>query len=59
MPTLRLAATLLLSLFKSRRRLVLDNLAVKQQVTMLRQSVKKPPSQTWRTFLDFIMPGIE
>jgi transposase InsO family protein len=42
MSIIRLAAAFLLSLFKSRRRSVLDNLALRQQVTMLRQSVKKP-----------------
>jgi hypothetical protein len=42
MSVLRLAVSLLLSLLKSRRQLVLDNLALRQQVTMLRQSVKKP-----------------
>ena len=37
-----LAVTFLGSLFKSRRRLVLENLALRQQVTMLRQSVRRP-----------------
>jgi hypothetical protein len=51
------------SLFKSRRQLALENLALRQQLAMLKPSVKrpreskymaryqKPPSQTWRTFL--------
>jgi transposase InsO family protein len=39
---LRLVVTYLGSLFKSRRQLVLENLALKQQVAMLRQSVKRP-----------------
>ena len=51
MSILRLAAALLLSLLKSRRRLVLDNPALRQQVTMLRQSVKKPrPSMADKLF---------
>ena len=51
MSILRLAAAFLLSLLKSRRRLVLDNLALRQQVTMLRQSVKKPsPSMADKLF---------
>ena len=51
MSILRLAAAFLHSLFKSRRRLVLDNLALRQQVTMLRQSVKKPcPSMADKLF---------
>jgi hypothetical protein len=32
----------LLALFKSQRQLILENLALKQQVAMLRQSVKRP-----------------
>ena len=51
MSILRLAVSLLLSLFKSRRRLVLDNLTLRQQATMLRQSVKKPrPSMADKLF---------
>ena len=46
MSILRLAITLLLSLTKSRRQLLLENLALKQQVTMLRQSVKRPRTTT-------------
>jgi hypothetical protein len=42
MSTLRLVAAFFGSLFKSRRQLVLENLALKQQVAMLRQSVKRP-----------------
>jgi hypothetical protein len=44
MSILRLAAAFLLSLFKSQRQLILENLALKQQqqVAMLRQSVKRP-----------------
>jgi len=42
MSILRLVATFLGSLFKSTRQLVLENLALKQQVAMLRQSVRRP-----------------
>ena len=42
MSILRLAAAFLLSLFRSQRQLILENLALKQQVAMLRQSVKRP-----------------
>ena len=42
MSILGLTISFLLSLFKSQRQLVLENLALRQQVTMLRQSVKKP-----------------
>ncbi len=42
MSILRLVATFLLSLFKSQRQLVLENLALRQQITMLRQSVNRP-----------------
>jgi putative transposase len=42
MSILHLVATFLLSLFKSQRQLALENLALRQQVTMLRQSVKRP-----------------
>jgi putative transposase len=42
MSILRLVATFLLSLFKSQRQLALENLALRQQVTMLRRSVKRP-----------------
>ncbi len=42
MSILRLVATFLSSLFKSKRQLVLENLALKQQVAMLRQSVRRP-----------------
>ena len=42
MPILSLVATFFGSLFKSQRQLVLENLALKQQVIMLRQSVKRP-----------------
>jgi hypothetical protein len=42
MPILTLLITFLGSLFKSQRQLVLENLALRQQVTMLRQSVKCP-----------------
>jgi len=40
MSILRLAAAFLLSLFKSQRQLILENLALKQQVAMLRRSVE-------------------
>jgi hypothetical protein len=42
MSILILVGTFLRSLFKSRRQLVLENLALRQQVTLLRQSVKRP-----------------
>jgi hypothetical protein len=42
MSILRLVVTFLGSLFKSWRQLVLENVALKQQVAMLRQSVKRP-----------------
>jgi hypothetical protein len=42
MSILGLTISFLLSLFKSQCQLVLENLALRQQVTMLRQSVKKP-----------------
>jgi hypothetical protein len=42
MSILTLLITFLGSLFKSQRQLVLENLALRQQVTMLRQSVKCP-----------------
>ncbi len=42
MSILTLLITFLGSLFKSQRQFVLGNLALRQQVTMLRQSVKRP-----------------
>ena len=42
MSSLALLITFLGSLFKSHGQLVLENLALRQQVTMLRQSVKRP-----------------
>ncbi len=42
MSILTLLVTFLDSLFKFHRQLVLENLALRQQVTMLRQSVKRP-----------------
>ncbi len=42
MSILRLAVAFVLSSFKSQHQLVLENLALRQQVTMLRQSVKRP-----------------
>ena len=39
---LTLVIPFLASLFKSQRQLVLENLALRQQITMLRQSVKRP-----------------
>ena len=41
-PLLIIAVMFLRSVFKSRRQLLLENLALRQQVTMLRQSVKRP-----------------
>jgi hypothetical protein len=42
MPTLTLLIKFLGSLFKSHRQLALENLALRQLVTMLRKSVKRP-----------------
>ena len=42
MSILRLVVTFLGSLLKTQRRLALENLALRQQVTMLRQSVNRP-----------------
>ena len=42
MAILLLVVTFVISLFKSQRQLVLENLALRQQVVMLRQSVKRP-----------------
>ena len=51
MSILGLTISSLLSLFKSQRQLILENLALKQQVAMLRQSVKKPrPSMADKLF---------
>jgi hypothetical protein len=47
MSILRLVVTFLLSLFKSRRQLALENLALRQQVAMLRQSVKRPRAMVY------------
>ena len=72
MSILRLVATLFSSLFKSQRQLALENLALRQQVTMLRQSVKRPSATPadklfwilfsryvdgWRTTLYALHPG--
>jgi hypothetical protein len=42
MSILRIVFTFLGSLFKSQRRLILENLALRQQLAMLRRSVKRP-----------------
>ena len=42
MPLFIIEVMFLRSVFKSRRQLLLENLALRQQVTMLRQSVKRP-----------------
>ncbi len=42
MPFFLLIARFVHSLFRSQRQLILENLALRQQVVMLRQSVKKP-----------------
>ena len=48
---LRLVVSFILSLLKSQRQLVLENLALRQQVVMLRHSVKKPrPSMADKLF---------
>ena len=39
---LLLCSSVVYSLFKSRRRLILENLALRQQVAMLKQSVRRP-----------------
>ena len=59
MPFLLLIASFVHSLFKSRNQLTLENLALRQQVVMLRQSVKKPrPSVAdklfWIIFLRYV-----
>ena len=46
MSMLTLVVKFLGSLFKSQRQLVLENLALRQQVTMLRRSVKRPRATT-------------
>jgi hypothetical protein len=46
MPFFILITTFVRSLFKSQHQLVLENLALRQQVVMLRQSVKKPRPST-------------
>jgi hypothetical protein len=42
MSILRIVFTFLASLFKSQRQLILENLALRQQLAMLRRSVKHP-----------------
>jgi hypothetical protein len=59
MPFFLLIARFVHSLFRSQRQLVLENLALRQQVAMLRQSVKKPrPSVAdklfWIVFLRYV-----
>ena len=44
MSILRFVVTFLGSLFKSQRQLFLENLALRQQIAMLRQSVKRDSS---------------
>ena len=66
-----LVAKFLGALFKSRRQLLLENLALRQQVTMLRQSLKRPRAtpadklfwvlcsryvDSWRTTLHALHP---
>ena len=53
MSILRLVVTFVASLFKSQRQLALENMALRQQVTMLRQSVKRPRATIdgWRELL--------
>jgi len=46
MSMLAIVITFLASLFKSLRQLVLENVALRQQITMLRQSVKRPHAAT-------------
>jgi hypothetical protein len=51
MSILRLVASFIRALFKSHRQLLLENLALKQQLAMLQQSVKRPrASVTDRNF---------
>ena len=59
MPFLLLIANFVHSLFKSRHQLTLENLALRQQVVMLRQSVKKPRPTVadklfWIIFLRYV-----
>ncbi len=59
MPFLLLIVSFVHSLFKSRHQLALEKLALRQQVVMLRQSVKKPrPSMAdklfWVLFLRYV-----
>jgi putative transposase len=60
MPFLLLIANFVHSLFKSRHQLALENLALRQQVLMLRQSVKKPrPSVADKLFWIFFLRYVE
>jgi hypothetical protein len=54
-----LVVTYLLSLFKPQRQPVLENLAPRQQVTMLRPSVKRPqaPPEDKRCLLIRLIKG--
>ncbi len=62
MPFFFLIARFVHSLFRSQRQLVFENLALRQQVVMLRQSVKKPrPSVAdklfWIIFSQYVEAG--
>ena len=55
MSILHLHVTFLLCLLKSQRQLVVENLTLRQQVAMLRQSMKRPrPLSGRQTFLDIL-----
>jgi hypothetical protein len=61
MPFFLILTRLVYSLFRSQRQLALENLALRQPVAMLRQSVKKPrPSLAgklfWIIFSRFVAP---
>jgi hypothetical protein len=55
MSILRLVVTFLGSLFKSQRQLAFENLALRQQVTMLRQSVKRPRATLHALYPDTVV----
>ena len=58
MPFFILAVVFLRSVFKSRRQLLLENLALRQQVTILRKSVKRPRSPWQNPFVERIIGSI-
>jgi hypothetical protein len=63
MPILLLVLTFVHSLFKSQRLLILENLALRQQVAMLRRSVRRPRVSAadrlfWILFQDMSTDGV-